>query len=161
MRSSSSRKLNTISKVPLGSIFSRWWSPGVILVEPKVFDEFAQRRAGEIRTEQHRTYPLLAATPGRDNRTKICGEFGNNAVVRTLAKGRRNVFLEGPARLVGSLSRTWTSHPVMACASAIPPSALTTTTTSGGARQTVRRTKQTRAIPKSPGVLTELVQTGL
>jgi hypothetical protein len=36
-----------------------------------------------------------------------------------------------------------------------------TTTTSGGARQTVRRTKPMSAIPKSPGVLTELVQTGL
>ena len=37
----------------------------------------------------------------------------------------------------------------------MPPSALTITTTSGGARQAVRRTKPTSAIPKSPGVLTE------
>jgi hypothetical protein len=36
-----------------------------------------------------------------------------------------------------------------------------TTTTSGGARQTVRRTKPTSAMPKSPGVLTELVQRAL
>jgi len=47
------------------------------------------------------------------------------------------------------------------CARAMPPSALRMTTTSGGARQAVSRTKPTRAIPKSPGVLTELVHTGL
>lgn len=46
-------------------------------------------------------------------------------------------------------------------AKAIPPGALTTTTKSGGARQTVRRTNPTTATPKSPGVLTELVQTGV
>jgi len=34
-------------------------------------------------------------------------------------------------------------------------------TNSGGARQTVRRTNPTSAMPKSPGALTELVQTGL
>src|SRR6516164_8652738 len=52
-------------------------------------------------------------------------------------------------------------HTVMACARAIPPSALTMTTRSGGARQTVRMTKPTSTMPKSPEVLTELVQTGL
>src|ERR1700728_3508264 len=49
----------------------------------------------------------------------------------------------------------------LAIAKAIPPSAPTMTTRSGGARQTVRSTKPTSATPKSPGVLTELVQTGL
>ena len=43
----------------------------------------------------------------------------------------------------------------------IPPSALMTTTTSGGVRQTVRSTKPTSAIAKSPGALTDVVQTGL
>jgi len=44
---------------------------------------------------------------------------------------------------------------------ATPPIALTTTTSNGGARQTARRAKPTRATPKSPGVFTEFVQTGL
>ena len=52
-------------------------------------------------------------------------------------------------------------HTSSPSASAMPPSALTTTTSNGGARHTVRRTKPTSAMPKSPGVLTELVQTGL
>jgi hypothetical protein len=43
----------------------------------------------------------------------------------------------------------------------MPPSALMMTTTSGGARQAVNKTKPTTASPKSSGVLTELVQTGL
>ncbi len=45
-------------------------------------------------------------------------------------------------------------------ASAMPPSAPTTTTRSGGAFQAVNSTKPISATPKSPGVLTELVQTG-
>jgi len=57
--------------------------------------------------------------------------------------------------------RTAAPDPAETTATMIPPSALTVTTTSGGARQTVRRTKPTSAMPKSPGVLTELVQTGL
>jgi hypothetical protein len=47
------------------------------------------------------------------------------------------------------------------CAKAIPAVALRQTTTRGGARHAVRRKNPTRAIPKSLGVLTELVQTGL
>src|SRR5262249_34551259 len=45
--------------------------------------------------------------------------------------------------------------------SVTPPSALTMTTTSGGGRQTVSRMKPTSASAKSPGVLTELVQSGV
>jgi hypothetical protein len=49
----------------------------------------------------------------------------------------------------------------LACASAMPPIALTATTISGGTRQTMRRTNHTSAMPKSAGEWTELVQTGL
>ena len=77
-----------------------------------------------------------------------------------LAKVKRNVVLDSPAKYRLIAPAVIASHP-LASASAIPPSALTTTTSSGGARQTVSRTKPTSATPKSPGVLTELVQTGL
>jgi hypothetical protein len=45
--------------------------------------------------------------------------------------------------------------------SAAPPKALAMTTTSGGNRQTVSSIKPTSTTPKSPGVFTELVQSGL
>jgi hypothetical protein len=50
-------------------------------------------------------------------------------------------------------------NPVIA--SRTPPIALITTTIKGGAFQAVKSTKPTKAIPKSPGAFTELVQTGL
>jgi hypothetical protein len=46
-------------------------------------------------------------------------------------------------------------------ANAIPPQALTATTTSGAARQATNSTKPTSATPKSPGVFTVVVHTGL
>ena len=53
------------------------------------------------------------------------------------------------------------AHHDKPCATATPPSALMMTTTSGGVRQTLSRTKPSSARPKSAGLRTELVQTGL
>src|SRR5260221_7647964 len=49
----------------------------------------------------------------------------------------------------------------LASARTAPPIALTATTASGGASHIVNSTNPMRATPKSPGPLTEVVQTGL
>jgi hypothetical protein len=103
---------------------------------------------------------------------QIAAEKASIAVVATMinanarGRGHRPEGHERPARpdLEPSLARACQESQVPAVFHqpevATPPKTPTITTTSGGSRHTASRTKATKATPKSPGALTELVQSG-